>query len=146
LIFCFQLSWGGRELPFEFSLLKKPVFFLVVEISRSIGMLDQIIVGVGGKVCLNPLQAFKNISGVDTDKAIDSDAPNVSCRSVEPVPDIAMLKNVLTAWTLIKFLADFDPDQVPFETCRFEHLRGRQREDMRFQPFEVVAFHSDQPL
>lgn len=111
-----------RELSLEFCLLEKPVFLLVVEISHSIGMLDQIIVGIGGEVSLYALQTFKEVSGVDADKAIDADVPNVSCRSVESISDVAMLKNVLTARALIEFLADLNPNQLPFEASRFEHL------------------------
>ena len=89
--FLLPVQLSRRKLPLEFCLLKKPVFLLVVEISHSIGVLDQVIVGIGGRVCLYALQAFKEVSGVDADKAIDADVANVSCRSVEAISDVAML-------------------------------------------------------
>lgn len=120
--FLLPVQLSRRKLPLEFCLLKKPIFLLVVEITHSIGVLDQVIVGIGGRVCLYALQAFKEVSGVDAHKAIDADVPNVSCRSVESISDVAMLKNVLTARALIEFLADLNPNQLPFEASRFEHL------------------------
>ncbi len=69
--FLLPVQLSRRKLPLEFCLLKKPIFLLVVEITHSIGVLDQVIVGIGGRVCLYALQAFKEVSGVDADKAID---------------------------------------------------------------------------
>lgn len=115
-----ELRW--RELSLELCMLKKPIFLLAVEISHSIGVLDQVIVRIGRRVCLYALQAFEEVSGVDADKAIDADVANVRRRSVEAVSDVAMLKNVLTARALIEFLADLNPNQLPFEASRLEHL------------------------
>lgn len=115
-----QLRW--RELSLELCLFKKPIFLLVVEISHSIRVLDQVIVCIGRRVRLYALQALKEIAGVDAYKAIDADVANVSRRSVEAISDVAMLKNVLTARALIELLAYLNANQLPFQTSRFEHF------------------------
>lgn len=85
-------------------------------------MLDEIIIGVGGEICLNALQAFKEVSRINSDEAVDADIPDIGRRAIDPVANVAMFKNILAAGTFVKLFADLNTDQVPFKPSCLERF------------------------
>ena len=73
-------------------------------------MLDQIVVGIRGVILRDTLQAVEQVSGADLDKAIDADIANIGAVAIVSITDVAMLLDILTAGTIIPFLAYFDGD------------------------------------
>jgi len=97
-----------REIPLSHGLFEEAVFLLTIEIAHTIGMLDEVAIRVGREVFGDPLQAVKKVSGIDLNEAVDADVPNVGLIAVQTVVDIAVLLNVLTARSLVEFLADLN--------------------------------------
>jgi hypothetical protein len=91
----------GWEIPLSHGLLEEGVFLLTKEIAHTIGVLDQVAVRISGEVFGDPLQAVKEVSGVDLDESVDADIPNIGLVAVQAIADIAVLLNVLATRALV---------------------------------------------
>ncbi|WP_426434284.1 hypothetical protein [Bradyrhizobium genosp. P] len=71
-------------------------------------MFDQVVVRIRGEVLCDPLQAVKEVSGVDLNEAVDTDVPDIGLVAVQAIADITVFLNILAARALVEFLADLN--------------------------------------
>lgn len=72
------------------------------------------------------LYIYADFSGLPILHQLTSLVPCVS------ILDIAVFLNFLTAWTIIKLIADLNCNQFPLGSCGLEILSLRQRQDVCF--------------
>ncbi|EJT01445.1 hypothetical protein RCCGE510_29381 (plasmid) [Rhizobium sp. CCGE 510] len=101
-------------------MLEKAIFLVIKQISHPVGVLDEIVVGIGRKIRLNALQTFKEVSGVNSNEPVDADIADIGRGAIESIANVAMFENILTARALIIFFTDLDADQVPFKSSCLE--------------------------
>jgi hypothetical protein len=104
---------GRREIPFQGGLVKEAVFLFPEQIPHTIGVFDQVVVGVRRVIICDALQPVEKAAGIDLDKSVDTNIADIGRVSIEPITDIAMFFNVLSARAMVPFLADFDSFKLP---------------------------------
>lgn len=79
-------------------------------------MIDQIFVRIGGIIDCYSAKPGEEVPGLNTDKSVNTDITDVSCVAIDLIANVAMLFDVLTAGTAIKFFADFHANERPLRS------------------------------
>lgn len=83
-------------------------------------MIDQIFVCIGSIIDRYSTQSSEKVSGLDTDKPVNTDITDIRCVAIYLIADVAMLFDILAAGTAIKFLTDFNTNERPFSSRGIE--------------------------
>jgi len=95
-------------------------------------MLDQVVIGICLEVASDTLEALKQVAGIDLEEAIDADVADIRLTTVQAIPDIAVLFDVLATGALIEFLAYLNSCQTPFAARYLEVVRNGMIQDVGF--------------
>lgn len=95
-------------------------------------MLNQVMIGICLEVTSYSLEALKQVAGVDLEEAIDTDVADIRLITVQAVPDIAVLFDVLPTGALIELLGYLDSYQAPFSARYLKVVRNGMHQDVGF--------------
>lgn len=106
------------------------IVLFVVEESALVRVLDDIGARIRRIVFRDASQAAEQISRINSDETVDTNIPDVGFVSGDAVLDVAMLLDLLAAWTIVQFLADLDGNKPPLGAGGIEYFGSRQRQDI----------------